>query len=599
MKFDLRRKRTLAGLGVALAMTVPLTAVAGGPTVDAAAALPAADVTDQLIIKYRTAVAAAVVDAGTMSSARTAAARQNLGMKHLRRTALGSHVVQLDRSISLQDAQALASEIQASDFNVEYAEPNGMMRALFTPNDTFFATQQWPLFEATAGVNAPVAWDTATGSGVVVAVIDTGSRPHADLAANLIPGYDFITSTTTAQDGNGRDSDASDPGDFQTSSSCAGDPVARNSSWHGTHVAGTIAAVTNNASGVAGLAFGAKVQPVRVLGRCGGAYADIADAIVWASGGTVSGVPANTTPAKVINMSLGGSGTCSSTIQTAITSARSRGTVVVVAAGNSNANAANFQPASCSGVISVASVGRTGARAYYSNFGAVVDLAAPGGDMSSASSGGVYSTLNAGTSTPGADSYAFYQGTSMAAPHVAAVAALMLSVNSALTPDEVETRMKASTRPFPATCSQCGTGLVDAAAAVAAATGAPPPPPPPPPPPAPGVAEVEPNNSRAAAQAITGNPVTVNGTLTTGDTDYFSVSVPAGATLTATLTPPSSADFDLYIYNSSGSTLASSILGTGAVDTASVTNTGTSAVTLFVRSLRYSGTGAYTLRLAQ
>ena len=594
MKFDLRRKRTLAGLSVTLAMTLPLSAVAGGPLVQAINARPTVDTVDQLIVKYRNATAATVLDTGTLSTASAAASIRNLGLQHLRRTALGSHVLRLNQRISVDEAKALAQEIQANDFNVEYAEPNRMMHALLTPNDSFYASQQWDLFESAAGINAPTAWDTTSGSGMVVAVIDTGYRPHADLAANIVPGYDFVSDATNTHDGDGRDSDALDPGDYSAAGEC--DANSYDSSWHGTHVAGTIAAMTNNAAGIAGIAFGARVQPVRVLGNCGGTFADIADAIVWAAGGTVSGVPANATPARVINMSLGGTSSCPSTMQSAINTARGLGTAVVVAAGNESSNASGSSPANCSGVIAVAAVGRTGARASYSNFGAVVDLAAPGGDGSN----GIYSTLNAGSTTPGADSYAAYRGTSMAAPHVAAVAALMLSVNSALTPDDLESRLKASARAFPATCSQCGTGLLDAAAAVAAATGAPPPTPTPPPP-STSVAEIEPNNSRAAAQVITANPAAVSGTLGTGDAnDYFTITLPAGKTLSATLTPPSSADFDLYIYRSlSGSSVASSLLGTGAVDTATFTNTGLTTIMVYVRSYRYSGSGSYTLSLSQ
>jgi serine protease len=192
---------------------------------------------------------------------------------------------------------------------------------------------------------------------------------------------------------------------------------------------------------------------------------------VWASGGSVSGVPVNANVARVINLSLGGPGSCGATTQNAINSARSRGTVVVVAAGNENQNASNSSPANCSGVITVASVNRSGGRAYYSNYGAVVDLAAPGGDIRTSGSNGVLSTLNSGSTTPGSDTYEFYQGTSMAAPHVAGVVALMLSRNAALSPDDVESRLKGSTRSFPAKCNQCGTGIVDALAAVNAASG--------------------------------------------------------------------------------------------------------------------------------
>ena len=250
----------------------------------------------------------------------------------------------------------------------------------------------------------------------------------------------LIAALPLAADGNGRDADPSDPGDATVAGQCGAGSGASNSSWHGTHVAGSIAAKTNNGVGVA---FNAKIVPVRVLGKCGGYPSDIADAIIWASGGAVSGVPANANPARVINMSLGGGGACANTSQNAINSARSRGTVVVVAAGNSNADASGANPANCPGVVAVAATNRSGGRAYYSNYGAVVDVAAPGGDARTAG-GGILSTLNAGTTTPGADSYAFYQGTSMAAPHVAGVAALMLSKTPGLTP----TRSRApSSRP--------------------------------------------------------------------------------------------------------------------------------------------------------
>ena len=586
-KFDLSRKKTLVGLGVTLVMAAPLSAVAGGP-VTAAVPTGTQEFTTQIIVKYRNAATATVMDTATMSTATTAASRRGLGLQHVRKLSQGAQVFRLNNRVTRGEADALAREIQANDPNVEYAEADGRLYALLTPNDTSYATQQWDLFDSTAGINMPTAWDKSTGSGVVVAVIDTGYRPHADLVANIVAGYDFISDSAEARDGNGRDSDAQDNGDYRSATDCPGLP-ADTSGWHGTHVAGTIGAVTNNATGIAGIAYGAKVQPVRVLGRCGGTYTDIADAIVWSAGGTVSGVPANATPAKVINMSLGGGGaTCPATLQNAINTARSLGTVVVVAAGNEAVNASGATPANCSGVVTVAATTRTGARASYSNFGAVVDLAAPGS--------GIYSTLNAGTSTPGADSYAAYNGTSMATPHVAAVAALMLSVNSALTPDNVEAMLKSSSRAFPATCSQCGSGLLDASAAIDAATGTPPAPTPAPT----AVAETTAsNNTIATAQVITAAlPATITGSVSSSDlSDYYAVTLAAGKTLTATLTPPSSADFDLYIYNASGTQLAKSEAGTGVVDTASVTNSGTSSTTVYVRAYRYSSSGTYTLAL--
>lgn len=577
----------------------------------AAAAAPTEEVTDRLIVKYRDGSALVTTAQGGASTAATPAQQQrlrslqaagqrfNTQLTRVRSTAQNAEVLKLDRRLSVSEAASLASEIAASDATVEYAEPDRIMKPMLVPNDTQYA-QQWHYFEATGGLNLPAAWDKSTGSGIVVAVIDTGYRPHADLAANIVAGYDFITSTAISNDGNGRDSDASDPGDAVQAGECGvGQPTQdQSSSWHGTHVAGTVAAVTNNGTGVAGVAFGAKVQPLRVLGKCGGYTSDIADAVIWASGGSVSGVPANATPARVINLSLGGGGACDTTTQNAVNSARSRNTVVVVAAGNSNANAANYSPASCTGVITVAATNRSGGRAYYSNYGSVVEVAAPGGDVRSSATNGILSTLNAGQTSPAGDSYAWYQGTSMAAPHVAGVVALMLSKNSALTPDEVLTRLQQSSRAFPATCSQCGSGIVDASAAVDAAGGG-------------GgggnpgggtVAEVESNNTTGTAQVIANANTTVNGTIgSTGDTDYFRVTLPAGRTLAATLTPNSASDYDLYLYNASGTQLARSILETGMVDSINYSNGGASSVTLYVRVRYYEGrtgsTGTYTLGL--
>ena len=589
-------KRLLLAAAVATLLLAP-AARAGGPEAEEGerSALEAAisGHTDRLIVKYRPGTAAfAHADTQAMARAHEAVQRAGIQMRYLRSNAFGAHVMKLDRLLDLAEVQALAKAVSEADADVEFAEPDRRLHVLFSPNDTSY-NLQWHYYEATAGLNAPPAWDKSTGTGVTVAVIDTGYRPHADLAANIVGGYDFIGDTFVANDGNGRDSDAKDPGDWVAANECGYAHAAQNSSWHGTHVAGTIAAVTNNASGVAGVAFNAKVVPARVLGKCGGYTSDIADAITWASGGTVGGVPANANPARVINMSLGGSGSCDSTTQAAINGARGRGTVVVVAAGNSNANAANFTPANCSGVVTVAAVGRTGSKAYYSNYGSVVDVAAPGGDMSGGTANGVYSTLNAGTTTPGADSYAYYQGTSMATPHVVGVVALMLAKNSALTPDQVESMLKSTARAFPGNCNQCGAGIVNASAAVDAAAGG-------------GggggnVTETEPNNSISAAQTITANPATIAGTMGSAtDNDYFKLTVGAGKTLTSTLTPNANSDYDLYLYNSAGTRLAYSINGTGQVDQIVRTNTSGSAVTWYVRVVYYSGgtgatNGKYTL----
>jgi serine protease len=387
------------------------------------------------------------------------AARHGVALTHVRVLATGSDLVDLGRH-----GRELAEALR-DDPAVEYIEPDALMQPAYVPNDPSWGAQ-WHYHEATAGVNLPVAWEKTAGAGSVIAVLDTGGTSHPDLDGNTLTGYDFITDSWKAGDGNGRDSNPQDEGDFVAAGECGADKPARNSSWHATHVAGTIAAVTNNSLGVAGVAFDARVFHARVLGKCGGWVSDIADAITWASGGAVAGVPANGNPAHVINMSLGGSGVCGATYQAAIDAAVGRGTAIVVSAGNDAIDVANQRPANCNNVIAVAALDRGGNRAYYSNYGAGVDVAAPGGETSP-SYDGVLSTLNAGTTTPGNSTYAYYQGTSMAAPHVAGVAALLKSVEPSLTPADIESRLKTSARPIPGACLEgCGTGLVDAAAAV-------------------------------------------------------------------------------------------------------------------------------------
>ncbi|WP_322404334.1 S8 family peptidase [Massilia luteola] len=458
----------------ALIAAAPLVAGAAGQ--DAAQATHYVVQTDRLIVKYKddsdtskTGVAARGIDRARQALLDRAGQTYGATLRALRATANGANVLQLNRTMSLDEARELAAELKSRDASVEYAEPDRIMVPLATPTDPSY-TQQWDLYEATGGINAPAAWDKSTGAGINVAVIDTGYRPHADLSGQILQGYDFISTSTVANDGGGRDTDASDPGDWAPAGSCGtGVPAAdQNSSWHGTHVSGTIAAKTNNGLGVAGIAYNAKVVPARALGRCGGYTSDIADAIVWASGGTVTGVPANANKARVLNLSLGGTGACDTTTQSAINSARSRGAVVVVAAGNANTNASNTNPANCAGVITVAATNRSGGKASYSNYGTNVTIAAPGGDNGA----GILSTLNSGTTTPASDSYAAYMGTSMATPHVAGVVALMLSANPNLTPDDVAAKLKSTARAFPAPCSGCGAGIVNAAAAVNAALAA-------------------------------------------------------------------------------------------------------------------------------
>ena len=420
--------------------------------------------TDQLIIRFRDGTNQATVD-GVLGRMQMEKGQK---FRFIKTTLQKSDVFKFDKHKKKAEWDDLKAWLQQQP-DVEYVEPDYIMTkmAVTMPNDSYFS-YQWPLVDAIGGIRADQAWNYSTGTNAVVAVVDTGILPHKDLLPNILPGYDMIMDSFTANDGNGRDNDPTDPGDYVLSGEC-GSTSDTNSSWHGTHVAGTIAAVANNAEGIAGIAYNAKILPLRVLGKCGGYNSDIADAIMWASGATVNGVPVNPTPARVINMSLGGQSACGTTLQNAINTARANKTVVVVAAGNNNTDASTFSPANCNGVISVAATGRNGSKAYYSNYGATVDVAAPGGSMLSAQTDGIVSTLNTGTKQAVADTYAFYQGTSMATPHVAGIAALMLSANPSMTPDQVESTLKSTTRAFPQTCTGCGTGIVDANAAVQAA----------------------------------------------------------------------------------------------------------------------------------
>lgn len=457
-RFAPRRRLLAAATSIALAALAPLSLQAtdrlnlGG--------LQSAESHDRFIVKYRDGSSAqadpAVVDTALRNVAGSLAVGggKQLRVQHVRRMALGADVVRASRKLDRVDAESLMRQI-AADPNVEFVEVDKRNRVFWTPNDPRFG-QQYGFGTGPGGIRATTAWDTTRGAGTVVAVLDTGITNHSDLNANILPGYDFISDPAISGDGSGRDADPSDPGDFEG-------PYA--SSWHGTHVAGTVAAVTNNGIGVAGTAPEAKVVPVRVLGRGGGYDSDIADAVIWAAGGSVAGVPANQNPAEVINLSLGGAGSCGSAMQSAINSAVGRGSTLVIAAGNSNANVAGFSPANCSNVIAVGSNTSTGARSSFSNYGAGITISAPGS--------GIVSTLNSGQTTPGSESYASYDGTSMAAPHVAGVVALVQSVsNPAKTPAQIKSLLTSTARPFPSTPSQpIGAGIVDAAAAVAAASG--------------------------------------------------------------------------------------------------------------------------------
>jgi serine protease len=483
-----------------LLLTISLLAVAPPDSARAAGSrgypgkLPAAaGQTDRLIIKYRQSakVPARQLEATDLAQLSSTAGVQ---LRHLRPMSGNGQVVRLPARVSLDEARSIAARLQARD-DIEYAVPDRRMFPLQVPDDPRYA-EQWNYLSPTSdgvpgGANLPGAWGITTGStGVVAAVVDTGIVTHADLAGRTVPGYNFIHNKLDANNDTGRSNDPADLGDWITQAESDGtDPVAgdyfkgcdvSDSSWHGTHVAGTIGATSNNGTGVTGINWTSRILPVRVLGKCGGWDSDIIDGMRWAAGLPVAGVPDNANPARVINLSLGGDGPCDPAYQSAIDEILARGTAITVAAGNSNGDAGSSTPANCTGVITVAAVDRFGGRAWYSNFGSIIKIAAPGGSQTTETDpGGILSTLNAGTKgpipSPNGDTYGFYQGTSMATPHVTGIVSLMFSVNPDLTPTELLTRLQSSARAFPvgtgSDCSVglCGAGIVDATAAVNAA----------------------------------------------------------------------------------------------------------------------------------
>ena len=312
---------------------------------------------------------------------------------------------------------------------------------------------------------------------MVIAVVDTGIvNANGFGAGRVLPGYDFISDPFSANDGDGRDANPADPGDYSLPGECSEASIFEPSSWHGTHVAGTIGAPANNNLGIAGVDWRAKILPVRVLGKCGGAWSDIVDGLRWSAGLSVPGVRNNPNPADIINMSLGGfsPGGCSgSFIQRAINSIKGSNTLIVVAAGNDDEEAAQYIPASCDGVLTVGAVDHLGYRASYSNYSVQnkVSISAPGGDISwyGRNEYGVLSIVDTGTTSPSGNfKGSYYQGTSMAAPHVSGVASLALAVDPDQSVQMIQAIMGATSSPFNqgAECTEyyplCGDGIVNA-----------------------------------------------------------------------------------------------------------------------------------------
>jgi serine protease len=362
---------------------------------------------------------------------------------------------------TVSETVALARALEGRP-DVVAATPNRRLHTLATPDDPLYP-QMWHL----PAIGLPEAWaGGATGERVVVAVVDTGVRgrigddpvTHPDLRGALLPGYDFV----------GDDDDPFDDGTLATNGT------------HGTHVAATIGARAFDGVGIAGVAYGAGLLPVRVLGATGsGSLADVLDGVLWAAGEPVTGVPENRHPARIINVSLGGDGTCSSFEQRVYDRVSAAGALVVVAAGNGGRDARDTTPASCAGVVVIGATGPDGTRPWYSNYGPAITLMAPGGVPGTREEpGGVLSAVV----DTGGFTWAFMQGTSMATPHVAGVAALLLGLRPELTTAELRSLLTTTARPLsdaacrgsselPLTGDDCGAGLVDAAAAVAALRG--------------------------------------------------------------------------------------------------------------------------------
>ncbi|WP_241011458.1 S8 family peptidase [Burkholderia sp. Ac-20392] len=370
-------------------------------------------------------------------------------------------------------AAALAAELMR-DPEVEYAEPDMPVRASAEPLDPHYR-DTWHLHDGDVSIRMPGAWDITQGKReIVTAVIDTGVTAHPELAANLLPGYSFVSSAVAAN-GVPRGPRADDPGDWISPEDVsAGGPFQgwpmQDSSWHGTRVAGIIGAAANNGIGIAGINWYGGLLPVRVLGKGGGPTSDVVDGMRWSAGLPVAGVPLNPHPARVVNLSLGSAGTCSRAFQDAVDDLLAKGVTVVAAAGNGGSNAIDM-PANCRGVISVGASDNTGRRAFDSNTHPAVTLSAPGV--------GIYSLANDGARAPGAASLGIASGTSFATPQVSGVVSLMLAVNPSLSPRDIADILKRTAR-FPEvakTTRSCrvipaGRGLLDARAAINAAASA-------------------------------------------------------------------------------------------------------------------------------
>jgi serine protease len=474
-----------------------------------------------LIVQLKDGATDATTRSATAATARTASTElpqalrrvlsaSRLAASRARPVGRSAHLVEFDRPLAAAEAQAMAATLRANP-EVAWVVPNERERRLAAPNDPYFAATpsapgQWWLF-ANGGSNAnaladrrrgvpgfQTAWNRQLGNAAaVVAVLDTGITAHPDLSGHVLPGHDFVSSLEVANDGDGRDADPSDPGDWVSQADKDGNPVfagcdVGNSSWHGTVIGGIVAAVTDNAQGAAATSWDGRVLPVRVAGKCGADVNDIVDGMRWAAGLPVAGAPANPHPARVVTVSFGGSAACNPAYQSAIDELTAAGVVLVAAAGNEQG--AVTRPANCRGVVAVAALNRDGFKASYSNFGTAVTISTVGGDPRDEGAwgpalgdDGVVTLDNTGLQGPGSPAYARVFGTSFAAPITAGVVALMLSENPSLTAAQIVDGLRVTARPHvvsarigacsaanPGRCicttATCGAGILDAEQAV-------------------------------------------------------------------------------------------------------------------------------------
>lgn len=551
-------KLAFAGAAFAAALVAAWPASVGHATVAVAKKKPASELREpmirQMIVKLRNPKAIELVE--PLGAERVAALSASAGvrMSAFRPMSGNASVLRLERAMTLTEANAVAARL-ANDPNVEYASPDLPVRAYQVPQDASYTARLWHYYPPTqtftsnnktvlsvGGANLQGAWGTTLGSpSVVVAVIDTGVvLNHPELAGKLMQGFDLVSADAqpiagepvplgfVANDGDGRDLDAGDPGDWVTATektlypnTCADDRpgMQTDSSWHGTHMAGTIVGAWNNGVGnspapgtsIAGIAPNVRILPLRALGKCGGVSSDVIDAMRLAVGIPVpdgrGGLVVNGTPAQILNMSLGASsGTCTPTsaYAPAVNDVLAAGALVVAAAGNEGVQAVS-QPASCPGALAVTAHTINGDNADYSNVGTEVAISAPGGGDSTVLTSafvegevGFYTWSSSlfGATTPtsfgsppndalSGPAIGGFTGTSSATAHVSGVAALLKSAVPSATPAQIRAFITSTARSHPTGgyCAQvklvqgldvCGAGLLDAAAAMNLAV--PPPP---------------------------------------------------------------------------------------------------------------------------